>query len=243
MNRLFEGCAALDIDPQHTRDELLQAVVSTIEANKMTDNVHIRLIVSRGLRATPYQDPNVVVSPPTVVIIAEHKQPVPTTATHPLNLFTVHVRRGRPDVQDAGYNNLSKINCITACIQANKAGADEALMLDPDGFVATCNSTHFFIVRDGEVWTSTGVYCLDGITRGNVIKLCERNSIPVFQRTFSLTRVYGADEAFVTGTFAGVSPVGHVDGRKIGTGSRGPITHQLQQLYLALCENEGLKIS
>ena len=124
-------------------------------------------------------------------------------------------------MQDPKLNSHSKLNCITACIQATKAGADEALMLDPQGFVATCNSTHFFIVRGGEVWTSSGKYCIAGITRANVLKLCRENGIPAFEKDFSLTDVYGADEAFVTGTFAGIAPVVEVDGRKISA-ARGP---------------------
>jgi branched-chain amino acid aminotransferase len=195
------------------------------------DGVHIRLMVTRGIKATPYQDPRVTITPATVVIIPEWKTPKPETATQGLNLFTVHVRRGYPDVQDPKLNSHSKLNCITACIQAAKAGADEALMLDPHGFVATCNSTHFFIVRKGEVWTSSGDYCLDGITRGVVIEMCKEAGIPVFEKNFSLTQVYGADEAFVTGTFAGVAPVSTVDGRLLCEG-RGPMVERLQQLYL-----------
>ena len=155
-----------------------------------------------------------------------------------MRLFTVHVRRGYPDVQDPKLNSHSKLNCITACIQAAKAGADEALMLDPHGFVATCNSTHFFIVRHGEVWTSSGDFCLGGITRGNVIALCENNNIVIRQKNFSLTDVYGSDEAFVTGTFAGLAPVSEIDGRIIGDGNRGPMVEKLQTLYLELLERE-----
>ena len=150
----------------------------------------------------------------------------------------MHVRRGYPDVQDPKLNSHSKLNCITACIQATKAGADEALMLDPHGFVATCNSTHFFIVRKGEVWTSSGDYCLGGITRRNIIDLCKENDIPVFEKNFSLTDVYGAEEAFVTGTFAGVAPVTEIDGRILGNGKRGVMVERLQQLYLALIDDE-----
>jgi len=172
------------------------------------------------------------------LFIAEHKNPLPETLTRGMNLFTVHVRRGYPDVQDPKLNSHSKLNCITACIQAAKAGADEALMLDPHGFVATCNSTHFFIVRKGEVWTSSGDYCLGGITRSNVLRVCRENDIPCFERNFSLTDVYGADEAFVTGTFAGVAPVGEVDGRLLGDGGRGPMVERLQRLYLQLLDRE-----
>jgi branched-chain amino acid aminotransferase len=197
-------------------------------------------MVTRGLRSTPYQDPRVVVSPATIVIIAEYKDPLPATIEKGIRLATVHVRRGYPDVQDPKLNSHSKLNCITACIQATQAGADEALMLDPHGFVATCNSTHFFIVKRNrrgveEVWTSSGDYCLAGITRGNVIAVCEDNGIPVFQKNFSLTDVYSASEAFVTGTFAGVVPVTSIDGRKL-TDARGPMVARLQGLYRALIE-------
>ena len=176
-----------------------------------------------------------VVSPATIVIIPEYKEPLPATVERGITLFTVHVRRGDPAVQDPKLNSHSKLNCITACIQAIEAGADEALMLDPHGFVATCNSTHFFIVRKGEVWTSTGDYCLGGITRANVIRLCRENNIPVFEKNFSLTDVYGAQEAFVTGTFAGLVPVREIDGRHISD-ARGPTVERLQLLYKARIE-------
>ncbi|RYF70577.1 MAG: aminotransferase class IV, partial [Comamonadaceae bacterium] len=168
--------------------------------------------------------------PATIVIIPEYKTASPETAERGITLFTVHVRRGFPDVQDPKLNSHSKLNCITACIQAYTAGADEGLMLDPHGFVATCNSTHFFIVRKGEVWTSTGDYCLGGITRANVIAICREAGIPVFEKNFSLTEAYGAEEAFVTGTFAGVVPVRSIDGRAIRSG-RGPMVERLQGLY------------
>ena len=195
-------------------------------------------MVTRGLKATPYQDPRVTIGPATVVIIPEYKAPDPAVLTRGIRLFTVHVRRGPADVQDPKLNSHSKLNCILACIQAAKAGADEALMLDPHGFVATCNSTHFFIVRKGAVWTSSGDYCLGGITRANVMALCREHAIPVREGNFSLTDVYGAEESFVTGTFAGVAPVVSVDGRTIGTGARGPMTERLQSLYLKLMDRE-----
>ncbi len=238
LDRLYEGAKALDMEMEVSAAELGERLYRLLEKNQMSDGVHIRLMVSRGIKATPYQDPRITITPPTIVIIAEYKEALPETATRGIRLFTVHVRRGYPDVQDPKLNSHSKLNCITACIQAAKAGADEALMLDPHGFVATCNSTHFFIVRKGEVWTSSGDYCLGGITRGNVIKLCEQNGITVRQKNFSLTDVYGADEAFVTGTFAGLAPVSEVDGRVIGDGQRGPMVERLQQLYLAMLEQE-----
>ncbi len=238
LDRLYEGARALDMEMELEPPALAERLYRLLEKNNMSDGVHIRLMVSRGIKATPYQDPRVTITPPTIVIIPEYKQALPETATRGIRLFTVHVRRGYPDVQDPKLNSHSKLNCITACIQAAKAGADEALMLDPHGFVATCNSTHFFIVRKGEVWTSSGDYCLGGITRGNVIALCQQNSIPVLQKNFSLTDVYGADEAFVTGTFAGLAPVREVDGRVIGDGDRGPMVERLQQLYLEMLEQE-----
>jgi len=238
LDRLYEGAKALDMQMEVSPEQLSERIYGLLQKNDMHDGVHIRLMVSRGIKATPYQDPRITITPPTIVIIPEYKEALPETALKGMRLFTVHVRRGYPDVQDPKLNSHSKLNCITACIQAAKAGADEALMLDPHGFVATCNSTHFFIVRKGEVWTSTGDYCLGGITRGNVIQLCEQNQIPVRQKNFSLTDVYGAEEAFVTGTFAGLAPVTEIDGRVIGAGQRGPMVERLQQLYLAMLERE-----
>ncbi len=232
--RLKTGLMALDMDLGISFDALKARVMETLAANKMTDDVHIRLMVTRGPKSTPYQDPRVAIGPPTIVIAAEYKKADPKTAEKASKLFTVHVRRGRADVQDPGLNSHSKINCITACIQAIKAGADEGLMLDPQGFVSTCNSTHFFIVRSGEVWTSTGDYCLGGITRSKVIELCQANDIPVFEKNFRLMDCYSADESFTTGTFAGLAPVGEIDGRTIGSGKRGALTKRLQDLYLDL---------
>ena len=234
LDRLYEGAKALMIDIGLDRAELTRAIYATLAANDMRDGVHARLMVTRGIKRTPYQDPRVTVGPATVVIVAEHKEPLATTLEQGLRLFTVHVRRGYPDVQDPKLNSHSKLNCISACIQATQAGADEALMLDPHGFVATCNSTHFFIVRRGQVWTSNGQYCLGGITRANVLAICREHGIVAQERPFSLTEVYGAEEAFVTGTFAGVVPVREVDGRVLGDGRRGPVVERLQGLYRAL---------
>jgi len=238
LERLYGGAKAIDMEMDVPPEQLEARLYNVLKQNNQYDGVHIRLMVSRGIKATPYQDPRITITPPTIVIIPEYKEALPETAAKGIKLFTVHVRRGYPDVQDPKLNSHSKLNCITACIQATKAGADEALMLDPHGFVATCNSTHFFIVKKGEVWTSSGDYCLDGITRGVVIRLCEENNIPVYQRNFSLTDVYRADEAFVTGTFAGLAPVRDIDGRIMGDGERGPMVERLQQLYLELLEKE-----
>jgi len=231
LDRLYEGAKALMLDIGLDRHALTRAIYETLTANGMDDGVHVRLMVTRGVKRTPYQDPRVCVGPATIVIIPEFKTAKPETLAAGLKLFTVHVRRGYPDVQDPKLNSHSKLNCITACIQATAAGADEALMLDPHGFVATCNSTHFFIVRKGEVWTSTGDYCLGGITRSNVLQLCRESDIPAFEKNFSLTEVYSAEEAFVTGTFAGVVPVRSIDGRVIGDSVPGPMVTRLQGLY------------
>jgi branched-chain amino acid aminotransferase len=234
LDRLYDGAAALMIDIGLDRAQLTRAVYETLDANDMHDGVHVRLMVTRGLKATPYQDPRVTVGPATVVIVAEHKEAAPASATDGITLFTTHVRRATPDTLDPKLNAHSKLNDILACIQAYTAGADEALMLDPHGFVATCNSTHFFIVtRAGEVWTSDGRFCLGGITRSNVLELCRDNQITARETTFSLTDVYAAAEAFVTGTFAGLVPVRSVDGRTIGSGERGPVVERLQTLYRA----------
>ncbi|MCB1613410.1 MAG: aminotransferase class IV, partial [Xanthomonadales bacterium] len=240
LDRLYEGAKAILLDIGMDRAALTAAIYDTLKANDMHDGVHIRLMVSRGLKRTPYQDPRVCVGPATVVIIPEHKNPLPETLEKGLRLFTVHVRRGYPDVQDPKLNSHSKLNCITACIQAAQAGADEALMLDPHGFVATCNSTHFFIVRRGEVWTSSGDYCLGGITRSHVLQLCRDNGIPAREKNFSLTEVYSADEAFVTGTFAGLVPVTEVDGRVLGSSTIAgrPMIQRLQSLYRDLAQRD-----
>jgi branched-chain amino acid aminotransferase len=239
LDRLWEGAAAIALDIGRSRTELTAEIYATLEANGMAgDGVHIRLMVTRGPKSTPYQDPRMSAGPATLVIIAEYEDPLPSTVERGLSLFTVHVRRAQPDTLDPKLNSHSKLNDITACIQAYTAGADEALMLDPHGFVATCNSTHLFIVRGAEVWTSTGMYCLGGITRANVLLICERAGIPARERSFSLTEVYSADEAFVTGTFAGLVPVHTVDGRRIGDGRRGPTVERLQGLYRDLVRED-----
>jgi branched-chain amino acid aminotransferase len=231
LDRLFEGARAIDLDIGMTRAELTDAVRRTTEANGMVSGVHLRLMVTRGVKRTPFQGPSVNVGGSTIVITAEWKEPDPEVVARGLDLVTVHVRRGRPDVQDPAWNSHSKLNCVTACIQAEKLGADEGLMLDPQGFVATCNSTHFFIVRRGELWTSTGRYCLRGITRANVLRLGRADGMEVRETDFSLTQVYGADEVFVTGTFSGLVHVRQVDGRGFGDGSPGPVTRRLRALY------------
>ncbi|HUP67891.1 MAG TPA: aminotransferase class IV [Sphingomicrobium sp.] len=229
LDRLFEGAKAIAMDVGVGREGLTQRLYETLDANSMRDGGHVRLMVTRGVRSTPYQDPRVVVTPATIVIIAEYKEPDPAIYERGLKLFTVHVRRGDPAVQDQKINSHSKLNCILASVQATQAGADEALMLDPHGFVATCNSTHFFIVRKGEIWTSSGKYCLGGITRQITLEIASEAGIPAVEKDFSLTDVYGADEAFVTGTFAGIVPVREVDGRALTC--RGPAVERLQKLY------------
>ena len=236
MSRLYEGAKAIDMDIGLSPLEMGERIRVVLEANNMETDVHIRLMVTRGLKSTPYQHPKVTITPPTVVIIPEYKVAIEGSG---IRLATVHVRRGAPDVQDPRLNSHSKLNCIQACIQADKMGADEALMLDPHGFVATCNSTHFFIVRKGQVWTSSGKYCLSGITRANVLMLCSENRIESFEKDFSLIDVYGADEAFVTGTFAGLIPVTEIDGRMISD-TKGPVTTRLQKLYKELCDREAI---
>jgi branched-chain amino acid aminotransferase len=236
LDRLFEGAKALAMDIGVSRDELTRRLYETLDANGMIEGVHVRLMVTRGVRSTPYQDPRVVVGGATVVIIPEYKQPPEGIHKRGLKLFTVHVRRGDPAVQDQKINSHSKLNCILASIQATQAGADEALMLDPHGFIATCNSTHFFIVRNGEVWTSSGKYCLGGITRGLALEVAREAGIRTLEKDFSLTDVYGADEAFVTGTFAGIVPVREVDGRTLLC--RGPMVERLQQLYRERVERD-----
>ena len=236
LDRLYEGAKAIAMDIGLSREELTKRLYDTLDAQGMTEGVHVRLMVTRGVRSTPYQDPRVIVSGATVVIIPEYKEPPEGVHERGLKLFTVHVRRGDPAVQDPKLNSHSKLNCILASIQATQAGAEEGLMLDPQGFVATCNSTHFFIVRKGEVWTSSGDYCLAGITRAVALEVAREAGIPAFERNFSLTDVYGADEAFTSGTFAGIVPVREVDGRQLEC--RGPVVERLQKLYAARAERD-----
>ncbi|SEQ87388.1 D-amino acid aminotransferase [Thalassovita taeanensis] len=235
IDRLFEAAKAIDLDIDMTRDAVIQALTDTQKANGMTTDAHARLMVTRGVKSRPFQHPSLSKSGPTVTIIMEHSQP---KIPRPIRLATVPHLRGLPMTQDPKLNSHSKLNCILACIAAEKAGADEALMLDVHGFVNTTNACNFFIVRKGEVWTSTGDYCMNGITRQKVIDLCRENAIPVFQRNFSLVDTYGADEAFLTGTFGAQTPVSEIDGRQIGSGEMGPVTLRLRELYRALIQRE-----
>jgi branched-chain amino acid aminotransferase len=234
LDRLWQGAATIGMDVGMSREELTDALWQTINANEMHDNVHVRFMLTRGIKKTPSQDPRLTISGPNLVIIAEHKLADPASRERGVTLFTSTVRRGSPDYLDPRLNCHSKLHEVMALVQALEAGADEALMLDIHGFVATCNATNFFMVKNGEVWTSTGQYCMNGITRGKVIEACRQNGIPCYQKNFSLFDVYGADEAFVTGTFGGLTPVTKVDGRLIGSGSYGPMTRRLQGLYEAL---------
>ncbi|MDE0307498.1 MAG: aminotransferase class IV [Albidovulum sp.] len=231
LDRLFEAAKFLDIAIGMTKAQIAEAVKSVLDANGMTDDAHIRLMVTRGRKKKPFQDPRLSEFGPTIVIIAEHSQPSAGVWERGIRLHTVPHHRGLPLTQDPKLNSHSKLNCIIALNHALRAGADEALMLDPHGFVCTTNACNFFIVRGGEVWTSTGDYCMNGITRKKVIELCNANSIRIFQKNFSLVDAYGAQEAFLTGTFGGPSPVSEIDGRVIGDGRPGPTLLRLRELY------------
>jgi branched-chain amino acid aminotransferase len=234
MDRLFRGASEISLDPGKSRVEIRDEIDRVIDANQMHDQVHLRLIISRGIKPTPYQAPWVISSSPTIVIIPEYKKANPSRALEGISLVSVEVRRSGPEVQDPRINSLSKHNCIAACIEAAEKGGEEGLMLDPHGFVSTCNSTHFFMVKGGVVMTSTGEFCLEGITRGKVLEICDMNHIPFSESNFTLDDVSSAEEAFVTGTFAGLTPVVSFDGRPIGGGKRGPMCEKLQNLYQEL---------
>lgn len=231
LDRLWQGAKAIGLDIGLTRAQITEAIWATLRANDMHDGVHVRLMVTRGVKKTPSQDPRLTIGGPTLVIIAEHKQANPAVFEQGVRLFTSTIRRPPPDTLDPKLNCHSKLHEVMALNQAIQAGADEALMLDVHGAVATCNATNFFIVVKGQVWTSTGQHCLNGITRRKVIEACRANAIPVFERDFSLVDVYSADEAFVTGTFGGLTPVTTVDGRLIGEPRPGPMTRRLRELY------------
>ena len=230
MDRLFNGAELISLPINLNRNELQQAIQKTLDKNQMESDIHIRLIISRGLKKTPYQHPKVTLGDPTIVIIPEYKVANQDVARKGIRLASVETIRDYR-VQNPNINSLSKHNCIAACIEAEKKGADEGLMFDPNGYVTTCNSTNFFIIRSGEVWTSTGEYCLKGITRSTVISICKQNQIPIHEKNFSIDDVYTADEAFVTGTFAGITPVVEIDGRQINNNLRGELTKTLQNYY------------
>lgn len=231
LDRLWQGAATIGMDIGMSREELTEEIWRTLQANDMHDHVHVRFMLTRGIKKTPSQDPRLTISGPNLVIIAEHKLASPESRSRGITLFTSTIRRGSPDYLDPRLNCHSKLHEVMALVQAIEAGADEALMLDIHGFVSTCNATNFFMVKGGEVWTSTGQYCMNGITRGKIIQVCRESGIPVFEKNFSLFDVYGADEAFVTGTFGGLTPVTQVDGRTIGKGKAGPMTARLAGLY------------
>ena len=231
LERLYRGAEKLKIGIGKSKEELIALIYETVHANAMDSDVHIRLIVSRGLKQTPYQHPNANVGGASIVIIPEYKKADAALLSKGIRLCLVDTVRGAHNSQDPRLNTLSKLNCIFGCLEADEKGFDEGIMLDMNGNVSTCNSTNFFIVKNGEVWTSTGEYCLPGITRGNIIKLCRENHIPVFEKNFQMNDVYSADEVFVTGTFAGVIPAVQVDDTSIGNGNSGLITEKLYHLY------------
>ena len=235
IDRLFEGAGSIAMDIGLTKQQARDVILKTFEANGMRDGAHARLMVTRGIKKTPNQDPRFVIGKATIVIVAEFKTPKPESKTRGLTLFTSTYRTSNPDVFDLRLNSHSRLNLIQALIQAIHAGADEALMLDPRGFVASCNSTNFFIVRKGELWSSTGAYSFKGITQRNVIDAWTAAGGIVRECDFTLAQVYTADEAFVTGTLGGVTPVTKVDGRQIGDGTPGAQTQRASDLYRKQC--------
>lgn len=238
LERLWIAAKTVGMNLPFTKEQLTEKIWKTLDANEMKDDVHVRFMLTRGIKKTPSQDPRLTVTGPNVVIIAEHKKASPESKNRGVSLFTSTIRRGSPDYLDPRLNCHSKLHEVQALIQALEAGADEALMLDINGFVSTCNATNFFMITNGEVWTSTGQYCMNGITRHNVIRICEDHGIGCHQKNFSLFDVYGADEAFVTGTFGGLTPVTKVDGRIIGSGKPGNMTKDLQKKYEHLIEEK-----
>ena len=232
MDRLFNSCKAVSLDIGKTKEEIRCLLDETAAANGMTTDAHCRLMITRGRKAKPFQHPHLSRFGPTIVAIVEHSKPAVSLVSKGIRLATVPQVRGLPTSQDAKFNSHSKLNCVIACLQAEQAGADEGLMLDPNGFVNTTNACNFFIVRRGEVWTSTGDYCMNGVTRQKVIDLCRANDIPVFEKNYSLYEAYGADEAFLTGTFGAQTPVAEIDGKSIGDQSgAGPMTLRIRELY------------
>lgn len=235
IDRLFEASLAIDLDLGMAKQDVIAALEQTRHANNMHTDVHARLMFTRGIKSKPFQHPALSQQGPTLVIICEHSR---AAIARPIKLATVPHLRGLPMTQDPKLNSHSKLNCILACIAAEKCGADEALMLDINGFVNTTNACNFFIVRKGEVWTSTGDYCMNGITRQKVIEVCRAMGMTVKEKNYSLVDTYGADEAFLTGTFGAQTPVSHIDGRQIGNDYPGPITQAIRQAYFDLIKRK-----
>ena len=238
LDRLWQAAKAVHLKLPFSQEELIEKIWYVLNANNMQDGVHVRLMLTRGIKKTPSQDPRLTISGPNLVIIPEYKTPNPKTKNTGITLFTSTIRRGSSDYLDPKLNCHSKLHEVQALIQALEAGADEALMLDINGFVSTCNATNFFMVKNGEVWTSTGEYCMNGITRANVIHVCKENNIPCFEKNFSLYDVYDADEVFVTGTFGGLTPVVKIDGRIIENKSNKNLCSSISKLYKQLIEKE-----
>ncbi|MDG2152765.1 MAG: aminotransferase class IV [Crocinitomicaceae bacterium] len=234
LERLWATAKATGINLPFTKSELIEKIQSTVDVNDMFDQIHIRVMITRGIKKTPSQDPRLTISGPNLVIIAEHKKASSDSKNKGIKLFTSTFRRGAPDYLDPKLNCHSKLHEVQALIQAIEAGADEALMLDVNGFVSTCNATNFFIIKNNEVWTSTGDYCMNGITRSKVIEACQKNNIVCHQKNFSLYDTYSADEAFVTGTFGGLTPVTLIDGKQIGNNNSREFTTKLSRLYESL---------
>lgn len=241
LDRLFSGAARIRLDIGLDRAALAGAIRHTLDANQMRDGVHIRVMVTRGRKSAPNQDPRNALGPPTLAIVAEYRQPGPRIATAGLSLFTASIRCTPAEMFDMRLNSHSRLNLILALLQAQEAGADEALMLDPHGFVSSCNATNFFFVRDGVVKTSRGDYCFNGVTRGNVIRLCQHHGLPVELGDFGLADVHAAHEAFVTGTFGGLTPVRQIDGHALPAPLPGPVTTRLRDLYEALKDQEAAR--
>ena len=230
LDRLYKDAKLIDLKIHLTRKKLSEALIKTIKINKMKTDVHLRIIVSRGIKSTPYQSPKVTISKPTIIIIPEYKKPDIKAYKKGLKLVTVKTIRGPINVQNPQINSLSKLNCILACIEANKKNADEALMFDINGNIATNNSTHFFFVKNKTVFTSTGKYCVTGITRQKIIDICKKNKIKVKEKNFKLNEVLNADEAFCTGSFAGIIPVNQINKKKYSL-KKNPITKELTNFY------------
>jgi branched-chain amino acid aminotransferase len=234
LDRLYWGLDTIRLNIGLDRAALTAELQRLLSANEMQDGVHIRLMVTRGKKSAPNQDPRNAVGPPTVAIVAEYKLPDPGLATRGLSLHTASIRCSPKHMFDMRLNSHSRLNLILALLEAIDAGADEALMLDPHGYVSSCNATNFFWVRNGEVMTSSGEYCFNGVTRGNVIRLCQERDIPIRQGNFALDDAWAAEEAFVTGTFGGLTPVREIDGRRLPKSLPGPVTEQLRRLYESL---------
>ena len=237
LDRIYKSAKGISLNIGITKEGIINEINKTLYRNNMKNDVHIRLIISRGNKITPYQNPNANVGPINFVIIPEYKKTNPDTYRNGIKIGRVKNVRPNNEILNPQYNTLSKLNCILASIEANKLGYDEGIMNDMHGFISTCNSTNLFFIKNTEIITSTGQYCLNGITRSKTIEICKKNNISCHEKDFTFEDISDCEEAFVTGTFGGIVPVSTLENQPLQSTNKESITNKIRTLYLQDIEN------